>query len=649
MVAETPRRGERPSSRDRAKKVRKPGGGGGGDEDDDVEDTPGRAPGKPARKFQTKPARAEAGSAEGQGEEVAAYRDRAKERREDLNLDYAGTATELSGTLSAVAPPGLHDIRSADAHRISIENSKFLGGDVEHTHLVKGLDYALLQKIRSEMDKKDDSEEDRAREAKEDKAMKFHSCTAQAVYQFLLRPHLLNKVNEMFLPGRTAYLFDMDDDFAHELPTTVHRSKADCPAPEEAIAASVDGAVLDRIAKIMAYLRLGSSGKVLKKKKKDKLDSRILVKGISIATEEDVEEPALHAADAIGNVEEAQASGGPPLPPPPPRRTEDNIFEDVDTEYVPSLPSKANGRPAPVAGEAREGSPSRSRGRRGGKSTYFEKQQSLPVPLPQPPQATAAELGPEQGPTMPGPSREYLEDVHAPPPGNGAYDAATYQAYPTAYTYPTYPAGPPPYQDAVPYADPYQELPLEAGEKVMTQEEKDKGLGSVFFRDDEKEKARREKDTREKDPTFVSESYSECYPGYQEYSREVVDSDEEGAGGPAAVKAADVDTGGKVKGRLQRWDFDNEEDWGKYNEAKEATTKAAMQFGVKAQDGRKTRKYNQTGKDREKDNSRDHKIDNELHKINQILERQKKERGNARGRRDVEDYYDLPSGKRSKV
>ena len=35
------------------------------------------------------------------------------------------------------------------------------------------------------------------------------------------------------------------------------------------VTVSVDGSVLDRIAKIMTYLRLGSSGKVLKKKKKD--------------------------------------------------------------------------------------------------------------------------------------------------------------------------------------------------------------------------------------------------------------------------------------------------------------------------------------------------------------------------------------------
>jgi len=30
-----------------------------------------------------------------------------------------------------------------------IENSKYLGGDMEHTHLVKGLDFALLNKVRT--------------------------------------------------------------------------------------------------------------------------------------------------------------------------------------------------------------------------------------------------------------------------------------------------------------------------------------------------------------------------------------------------------------------------------------------------------------------------------------------------------------------
>lgn len=41
----------------------------------------------------------------------------------------------------------------ADLNGISVEESKFLGGDVDHTHLVKGLDYALLQKVRYPVEK----------------------------------------------------------------------------------------------------------------------------------------------------------------------------------------------------------------------------------------------------------------------------------------------------------------------------------------------------------------------------------------------------------------------------------------------------------------------------------------------------------------
>ena len=75
--------------------------------------------------------------------------------------------------------------------------------------------------------------------------------------------------------------------------------------------------------------------------------------------------------------------------------------------------------------------------------------------------------------------------------------------------------------------------------RFMTQEEKDRGLGSVFKRDDQRLQQLREKDAREKDPNFISDSYSECYPGYQEYNREVVDSDEEG-------DLSKMDMGGRV-------------------------------------------------------------------------------------------------------
>ena len=60
---------------------------------------------------------------------------------------------------------------NAERRRQIIEESKYLGGDLEHTHLVKGLDYALLQKIKAEQEKKeeDQDEDDENQDDKEDK------------------------------------------------------------------------------------------------------------------------------------------------------------------------------------------------------------------------------------------------------------------------------------------------------------------------------------------------------------------------------------------------------------------------------------------------------------------------------------------------
>ena len=52
----------------------------------------------------------------------------------------AGFAAATRGfSLGAPAPASL-----------TVEETRYLGGDLEHTHLVKGLDFALLQKVRSE-------------------------------------------------------------------------------------------------------------------------------------------------------------------------------------------------------------------------------------------------------------------------------------------------------------------------------------------------------------------------------------------------------------------------------------------------------------------------------------------------------------------
>jgi hypothetical protein len=62
------------------------------------------------------------------------YRDRADERRKDKNEDPENEVAALAS--------------------VDIEMSKYLGGDLEHTHLVKGLDFALLNKVRGELEHK---------------------------------------------------------------------------------------------------------------------------------------------------------------------------------------------------------------------------------------------------------------------------------------------------------------------------------------------------------------------------------------------------------------------------------------------------------------------------------------------------------------
>lgn len=80
------------------------------------------------------------------------YRDRARERRDGANPDYQNLdPSNSTSAYRAVAPDIKSGLDAAERRRQQIQESKFLGGDMEHTHLVKGLDYALLQKVRSEI------------------------------------------------------------------------------------------------------------------------------------------------------------------------------------------------------------------------------------------------------------------------------------------------------------------------------------------------------------------------------------------------------------------------------------------------------------------------------------------------------------------
>uniref|UniRef100_A0A3Q3IR74 IK cytokine n=1 Tax=Monopterus albus TaxID=43700 RepID=A0A3Q3IR74_MONAL len=204
------------------------------------------------------------------------YRDRARERRDGVNKDYE--ETELISTTAnyrAVGPTAEADKSAAEKRRQLIQESKFLGGDMEHTHLVKGLDFALLQKVRAEITSKEKEEEDMMEKVQ--KEAKYETRHVLRNITHLSNVHMSGVIerNELFLPGRMAYVVDLDDEFTDtDIPTTLIRSKADCPSMEAQTTLTTNDIVISKLTQILSYLRQGTRHRKLKKKDKGKLDDK---------------------------------------------------------------------------------------------------------------------------------------------------------------------------------------------------------------------------------------------------------------------------------------------------------------------------------------------------------------------------------------
>ncbi|XP_050553033.1 protein Red [Spodoptera frugiperda] len=216
------------------------------------------------------------------------YRDRARERRDGVNeLGPMDPTSNTSSAYRAVAPDLKSGMDAKERRRQLIQESKYLGGDMEHTHLVKGLDYALLQKVRSEIQTREQEQEaemerlvttpvEPVKEKKEvpvEEEMQFETAMGKNIFN-MIQEQKNKKVsrNEMFAPGRMAYVVELEDEGAadSDIPTTLTRSKADVPAPDtRSSAAAANDVVLDKLAQIFSYLRHGRHRK-LKKTKGDK-------------------------------------------------------------------------------------------------------------------------------------------------------------------------------------------------------------------------------------------------------------------------------------------------------------------------------------------------------------------------------------------
>ncbi|KAK9502290.1 hypothetical protein O3M35_011088 [Rhynocoris fuscipes] len=208
------------------------------------------------------------------------YRDRAKERRDGTNADYqVDDPMSTSSGYRAVAPDLKSGIDAAERRRQMIQESKFLGGDMEHTHLVKGLDYALLQKVRSEITMKELEQEEemeklvakpkKEKKTKEEEEMVFKTRLGRNIYKVALGNTEIER-NPLFAQGRMAYVVELNDEMADsDIPTTLLRSIADVPAQESVTTLTTNDIVINKLAQILSYLRQGPRHK--KSKKRDKI------------------------------------------------------------------------------------------------------------------------------------------------------------------------------------------------------------------------------------------------------------------------------------------------------------------------------------------------------------------------------------------
>uniref|UniRef100_A0A182TC88 RED-like N-terminal domain-containing protein n=1 Tax=Anopheles maculatus TaxID=74869 RepID=A0A182TC88_9DIPT len=429
------------------------------------------------------------------------YRDRARERRDGANPDYQNLDSSSStSAYRAVAPDAKSGLNAAERRRQQIQESKFLGGDMEHTHLVKGLDYALLQKVRSEIIAKEHEQEEEMeklvdiepsaevpiappgsttapqrvtgssnteKEPQDD--FEFRTVLGQNIFRTLekQRSRTIER-NEMFAPGRMAYHIELEDENVDsDIPTTVIRSKAEVPLDVgDTQTLTTNDIVINKLAQILSYLRQGGRSKKNKRRDKDK--------------------PLFKLSD------EPETKG----------MVDDSIYGEIG-EYQP------NRRYEDVAGSSKlEGNT--------GRHSYFDK---------------------------------YNDDAAA------ARDSA-----------------------AIP--------PVPAPPKLSAQ------LITKL--------------------TAEPEGYAECYPGLQEMNDAIDDSDDE-------VDYTKMDLGNK-KGPIGRWDFDTQEEYSDYMSSKEALPKAAFQYGVKMQDGRKTRKH-KTEKNEKAE------LDREWQQIQNIIQKRKAKSG----------------------
>jgi IK cytokine len=194
----------------------------------------------------------EASSSSSTAETATKYRDRAEERRKGLVRD---------------------DNDAIDASRFTEQETKHLGGDVEHTHLVKGLDFTLLARVRAEAQQQQQTAAaapplasatplqavpaQRSATRIDEVSVSPTNCVARTslgnrILKLVFPPEPPAQ-NARMLPGRVFYSFDLGQKIP-PLPKIVVRANDDVPELVH-VMTGVEKLVLARVSRAVAEWR----------------------------------------------------------------------------------------------------------------------------------------------------------------------------------------------------------------------------------------------------------------------------------------------------------------------------------------------------------------------------------------------------------
>ncbi|KAH9489790.1 hypothetical protein Btru_036554 [Bulinus truncatus] len=470
---------------------------------------------------------------ERQKELESKYRDRARERREGHNKDYVETEViSTTADYRAVAPDAKAIENYAERRKQVIQASKYLGGDMEHTHLVKGLDFALLEKVRAEIQNKEKEEEDlmeavvsqpKEEETPEEKIL-FKTKLGRNIHRVIFKNRLPQR-NELFLPRRMAYVIDLEDDFAEsDVPATLIRSKADCPTLAATTTLTTNDIVINKLTQILSYLRQGKrEAKKMKKKEKGKIKEE----------------------------EKTKISAG-----------DDSLYGEIG-DYEPAFnkPKDRKDKDRKEREKDRDGKSDRDRDRDRdrGRDRDRERERNRNRERDRERERDRRDREKER------------ENEREKDRADRSKEAEKERAPKRSY-----------FEKPVEEDDIKDKTKQTASELVKSINDRFKGYAEL---EEEKEKLKIEAEKNRlmklKAKTDI-DSYAECYPGMMESADAIDDSDEE-------VDFTKMDQGNK-KGPVGRWDFDTAEEYSDYMSNREALPKAAFQYGVKMSDGRRTRR-----------------------------------------------------------